>query len=71
VRSDARNRGAGLAKSIISEVDMALLVRGAKGSLLRRQPRRRRLSTTGYRPRPTALSPYFAETGLQGWINRN
>ena len=29
VRSDARNRGATLAKRIISEVDVALLVRGA------------------------------------------
>jgi integrase/recombinase XerD len=30
VRSDARNRGATLAKRIISEVDVALLVRGAR-----------------------------------------
>jgi integrase/recombinase XerD len=30
VRSDARNRGARLAKRIISEVDVALLVRGAR-----------------------------------------
>jgi integrase/recombinase XerD len=30
VRSDARNRGANLAKRIISEVDVALLVRGAR-----------------------------------------
>jgi integrase/recombinase XerD len=30
VRSDARNRGATLAKRIISEVDIALLVRGAR-----------------------------------------
>jgi integrase/recombinase XerD len=30
VRSDARNRGANLAKRIISEVDVALLIRGAR-----------------------------------------
>jgi integrase/recombinase XerD len=30
VRSDARNRGATLAKRIISEIDVALLVRGAR-----------------------------------------
>jgi integrase/recombinase XerD len=30
VRSDARNRGAAIAKRIISEVDVALLVRGAR-----------------------------------------
>jgi hypothetical protein len=50
VRSDARNRGATLAKRIISEVDVALLVRGARTKRrprsargpLRRRPARQR-----------------------------